>query len=353
MHTRFRYRVLDGDRLSDIAARLGVSHLDVLASNPAKPTMVLPSGERVFQSLSAGEELDLPQTLGVAPVAIGLAVSTGAAAIIEATRTLYRSEAGGVDVCEAIYGGSWSYSKDKCIGPSGQELDSTLPGLCNNLGAVYDASADGCVCPPQGCTQMAPFIQDRYPELTAENQQLPPFGTKRTDEPRGGGDGMPAPPEPGEPKTNSNIWPIVLATSAVVVVGVGAAAVSVKLIVDAIERAREPKGRARNPAPRVMNIEQYAKMTNGKTSLDVQAHIHAGLRSAPRTKTYKRFFDKKLAELQDARDKTKAEYDAAIERGEIVPPARRSLEENAERDDEAGAAARRVLERRAARLAGK
>jgi hypothetical protein len=189
----------------------------------------------VFQSLSAGEELDLPLgVVGLGPVAIGLAVSTGAAAIIEGTKTLYRSETGGVTVCEEVYGGSWSYSKDKCIGSDGEILDSTLPGLCVNLGGRYDAAADACYCPSPGCTQMAPFILDRFPDLAAENRMLPPFKSK-VDEAQVGPEGGPATPV----QTTKDPWPIVAATGAVVIVlGLGAAAVSVKLIVDAIERAR-------------------------------------------------------------------------------------------------------------------
>ena len=235
--SRIRYVVGGGDRLSHIAARLGFSPDELIEANPAKPTMVLPSGARVFQSLSAGEQLDLPQGVGLGnPVAIGLAVSTGAAAIIEGTKTLYRSEAGGVTVCEEVYGGSWSYSKDKCIGEDGEVLDSTLPGLCFNLGGRYDASADACYCPSPGCTQMAPFILDRFPDLAAENRTLPPFKSK-VDEARVGPEGGPATPVPVQ--TTKDPWPIVAATGAVVIVlGLGAAAVSVKLIVDAIERAR-------------------------------------------------------------------------------------------------------------------
>lgn len=243
-----RHVVKKGERLSEISARLGFSPDELLAANPWKPTVVLPSGVRVFQSLSAGEELELPQPVGLGnPVAVGIAVSTGAAAIIEATKTLYRSEAGGVTVCEEIYGGSWSYAKDKCVGPEGQTLDSTLPGLCHNLGGSYDASSDACYCPtPPGCTQMAPFILERFPELAEENRKLPPFREKSDDDERGGDGGgeahiepLPAPQAPAA--TTTNIWPIALATGAVVVVGLGAAAVSVKLIVDAIDRARSPK----------------------------------------------------------------------------------------------------------------
>ena len=43
---------------------------------------------------------------------------------------------------------------------------------------------------------------------------------------------------------------------------------------------------------------------------EVQGHIHAGLRSAPTTKTYKRWYWKKLTDLQDARDAAREEWRA-------------------------------------------
>lgn len=100
---------------------------------------------------------------------------------------------------------------------------------------------------------------------------------------------------------------------------------------------------------RSLNLEQFAREFGGKTDADVQGHIHAGLRSAPQTKTYKRFFERKLKELQEARDETRARYRAALERGEFKAPAPPSLEETALGEDAAAAAARRVLAKRAAR----
>ena len=59
-----KHKVHQGERLSTIAARYGVSHQAVLAANPGRETTVLPSGETVFRSLSAGDELDLPGAPG-------------------------------------------------------------------------------------------------------------------------------------------------------------------------------------------------------------------------------------------------------------------------------------------------
>jgi len=106
-------------------------------------------------------------------------------------------------------------------------------------------------------------------------------------------------------------------------------------------------------APRVMTLAQFAAATGGKTTADVDGHIHAGLRSKPGTKTYARFFDRKFAQLRAERDATKAAYDAAIAAGEIAAPAAETLEEIAERDTEQGEAARRVIAKRAARKAAK
>lgn len=55
-----KHKVHQGERLSTIAARYGLSHQQFLVANPDRETMVLPSGETVFRSLSTGDELELP-----------------------------------------------------------------------------------------------------------------------------------------------------------------------------------------------------------------------------------------------------------------------------------------------------
>jgi hypothetical protein len=60
------YRVRPGDSLSLIAARLGAAPDAILAANPDKPRALLPSGVAVFASLSTGEDLSLPGSLGIA-----------------------------------------------------------------------------------------------------------------------------------------------------------------------------------------------------------------------------------------------------------------------------------------------
>lgn len=67
----------------------------------------------------------------------------------------------------------------------------------------------------------------------------------------------------------------------------------------------------------IKNLYQFAAERGLITTADVQGHIHAGLRSAPTTKTYDRWNRTKLAELQTARDETTRLYEAAITSGEI------------------------------------
>lgn len=103
-----------------------------------------------------------------------------------------------------------------------------------------------------------------------------------------------------------------------------------------------------------MNFSQFCKL-HGLTDDDaVQGHIHAGLRSKPTSKTFARFYERKLRELQDARDHARNLYRAAVERGEVIEPARRTTEEIAAGLPELAStqAAIRILAKRQARAAG-
>lgn len=102
---------------------------------------------------------------------------------------------------------------------------------------------------------------------------------------------------------------------------------------------------------RTLNLTQYAVETGGKTDHDVQSHIHAGLRSVKQTKTYRRWFDAKLRDLQREADVTREAYRAAVAAGEIAMPTKASLEEIAKGNGEAAAAARRLIAKREARAA--
>lgn len=100
---------------------------------------------------------------------------------------------------------------------------------------------------------------------------------------------------------------------------------------------------------RTLNLTQYAAETGGATDHDVRSHIHAGLRSVKQTKTYRRWFDEKLRDLQRKADVTREAYRAALAAGEIAEPAKATLEEIATGEGEAAAAARRLLAKKAAR----
>jgi hypothetical protein len=100
---------------------------------------------------------------------------------------------------------------------------------------------------------------------------------------------------------------------------------------------------------RVETLAQFASRNGLVTTADVDGHIHAGLRSKPQTKTYQRFYDKKLDELQTARDQTSAAYQDAIASGEVRGPSateRLIATANGHEDNSATQAARRVLEKR-------
>lgn len=55
-----RYSVQDGDRLSTIAERYELSTDEIVAANPHRASVTLDSGEKVFASLAAGDDIDLP-----------------------------------------------------------------------------------------------------------------------------------------------------------------------------------------------------------------------------------------------------------------------------------------------------
>lgn len=104
--------------------------------------------------------------------------------------------------------------------------------------------------------------------------------------------------------------------------------------------------------PKRMNLTQYAAMLGLPTSHDVESHIHAGLRSKPTTKSYQRWFDARLAELQSGRDEAVRRYWEAVACGEIRAETQgERLEGTAagHPDNPSVQAARRVLEKRRTR----
>jgi hypothetical protein len=103
----------------------------------------------------------------------------------------------------------------------------------------------------------------------------------------------------------------------------------------------------------VLSFHQYAALHGLTTDEDVYMHIQAGLRSAPQTKTHKRWYEGKTLKLQDARDASKAAYAEALRQGTVLPPPPTTLEEKAKGhpDNPSVQAAIRLLAKRAARAA--
>ncbi|MNR71241.1 hypothetical protein D3C71_18550 [compost metagenome] len=98
-----------------------------------------------------------------------------------------------------------------------------------------------------------------------------------------------------------------------------------------------------------LTLAQWARQKGLVLSDAVDAHIHAGLRSAPRTKTFRRWYFAELTRLQDLRDQTLEMYRAAVERGEVVNPDSNRLERlvrtaSGHPDNPSVQAARRILE---------
>ncbi len=81
---------------------------------------------------------------------------------------------------------------------------------------------------------------------------------------------------------------------------------------------------------REMTYEQFAKERGLVTDYDVQGHIHGGLMAAHMPKSYHRWFQKRLIELQVERSRGIREYKMAIEDALIAPPADLSYRERLE-----------------------
>jgi len=104
----------------------------------------------------------------------------------------------------------------------------------------------------------------------------------------------------------------------------------------------------------VMTFAAWCAWTGTTGDADVDGHIHAGLRSAPDTKSYRRWHAWRLRTLQDERDASRSAWREAIERGLIREPTsdeRLRAIAGGHEDNAATHAARRVMDKRAARLA--
>ena len=105
--------------------------------------------------------------------------------------------------------------------------------------------------------------------------------------------------------------------------------------------------------PETMPLARFARERGLTTMYEARSHIHAGLRSAPQTKTYQRWYEAETKRLFAESAKTEALYRKAIADGEIVEPRAATLEEAAQGHPDLAStqAAIRLLAKRAARAA--
>ena len=107
--------------------------------------------------------------------------------------------------------------------------------------------------------------------------------------------------------------------------------------------------------PKPMTFSQFCTEHGLTGDAEVQGHIHAGLRCAPTTKTYSKFYESRLRELQSERSAALAQYQDAIARGEVREHTREETLAAAAAghpDNRSTQAAQRVMARRAARKNG-
>lgn len=97
-----------------------------------------------------------------------------------------------------------------------------------------------------------------------------------------------------------------------------------------------------------MNFAQYCKARGLTGDHDVLGHAHEGLGCRRPSKAAEKRHRARLRQLQDARDDARREYFAAIDRGEIAAPPRRTTEEIAAGDPgkKSTQAAIRILKKR-------
>lgn len=99
-----------------------------------------------------------------------------------------------------------------------------------------------------------------------------------------------------------------------------------------------------------MTLTEWATRHGLPLSDAVDAHIHAGLRSARTTKSYRRWYLSELQRLQERRDATVERYRAAVARGEVTDPGSNRIERllrtaRGHPDNPSVQAARRIVER--------
>jgi hypothetical protein len=70
----------------------------------------------------------------------------------------------------------------------------------------------------------------------------------------------------------------------------------------------------------IQNLTQWSIANGYPTKYDILSHIHAGLRSAPQTKTYQRWWNNTIIELQAKVSLAESLYREAIENGSVIHP---------------------------------
>ena len=76
----------------------------------------------------------------------------------------------------------------------------------------------------------------------------------------------------------------------------------------------------KHTAVEVASFVQWAARRGLTTTADVDSHIHAGLRSAKQTKTYKRWYEAETLRLSAARSAALDTYRAEVLAGRVVNP---------------------------------
>lgn len=101
------------------------------------------------------------------------------------------------------------------------------------------------------------------------------------------------------------------------------------------------------------SLYEYCRTHGLTTTADVDAHIHAGLRSKPQSKSFDRWYYGTLSRLQTERDAAIRAYEEAIAAGlirDFTPDERLALKADGHDDNPSVQAARRVLAKRKGRM---
>lgn len=101
-----------------------------------------------------------------------------------------------------------------------------------------------------------------------------------------------------------------------------------------------------------LNLIQWSIINGYPTSYDVSSHVQAGLRSAPTSKTYQKWYYSEIAKLNQLVIEAANKYNEAVEKGLVINPDNDSRKEKLIRtaqghpDNESVQAAIRILKNR-------